>query len=131
MPTYGYRCGSCGHEFEIRQRITDEPLTTCPKCQGKLAKMLYPAGVIFKGSGYYTTDYKGSGKSADASSNGVASSSEGGSERKSETKPESKSDSKSETKPESKSDSKSETKPESKSESKPESKSDSTDKKGS
>jgi putative FmdB family regulatory protein len=47
MPTYGYRCGTCGHEFEIRQRITEEPLVTCPKCGGKLAKMLYPAGVIF------------------------------------------------------------------------------------
>ena len=118
MPTYGYRCGSCGHEFEIRQRITDEPLTTCPKCKATLAKMLYPAGVIFKGSGYYTTDYKSSGKSPGGSSNGVASS-EGSSESKPETK--------SESKPESKSDSKTE----SKSESKPESKSDSTDKKGS
>ena len=119
MPTYGYRCGSCGHEFEIRQRITDEPLTACPKCTGKLAKMLYPAGVIFKGSGYYTTDYKGSGKSAGGSSNGVAPSSEGASESKPETK--------SESKPETKS----ESKPESKSESKSDSKSDSTDKKGS
>jgi len=118
MPTYGYRCGSCGHEFEIRQRITDEPLTTCPKCKGTLAKMLYPAGVIFKGSGYYTTDYKSSGKSAGGSSNGVASS-----ESSSESKPETKS----ESKPESKSDSKTE----SKSESKPESKSDSTEKRGS
>ena len=121
MPTYGYRCGSCGHEFEIRQRITDESLTTCPKCKGKLAKMLYPAGVIFKGSGYYTTDYKGSGNGSAGSSNGVApaSASEGSSESKPETKSESKSESKVETKAESKSKSKSE------------SKSDSTDKKGS
>jgi putative FmdB family regulatory protein len=123
MPTYGYRCGTCGHEFEIRQRITDEPLTSCPECKGKLAKMLYPAGVLFKGSGYYTTDYKGSGKSADESSNGVAPSSEGSSESKPETK--------SESKPDSKSESKSESKSKSKPESKPESKSDSTDKKGS
>ena len=117
MPTYGYRCGTCGHEFEIRQRITDEPLTACPKCNGKLAKMLYPVGISFKGSGFYTTDYKGSGKSADASSNGSAPSSEG----KSESKPETKSESKSEAKSEPKSESKSQ----------PESKSDSTDKKGS
>jgi len=120
MPTYGYRCGKCGHEFEIRQRITDEPLKACPKCKGKLAKMLYPAGVIFKGSGYYTTDYKGAGGGADkASVNGVAPSSEGSSESKPETKsgesgskPESKtsSESKSESKPESKSESKSEKK---------------------
>ena len=108
MPTYGYRCGSCGHEFEIRQMITDSPLETCPKCQGKLAKMVYPAGVIFMGSGYYTTDYKASGKSdSAASSNGSASSSEGSSEGSSESK------------------SKAETKPESKPKAKPESKSDS------
>jgi putative FmdB family regulatory protein len=137
MPTYGYRCGSCGHEFEIRQRITDEPLTTCPKCKGKLAKMLYPVGISFKGSGFYTTDYKGSGQSAEASNNGVAPSSEGKSESKPEAKSDSKSDSKSESKSDSssgsKSDSRSDSKSESKSESrsKSESKSGSTDKKGS
>jgi putative FmdB family regulatory protein len=125
MPTYGYRCGSCGHEFEIQQRITDQALATCPKCGGKLSKMLYPAGIIFKGSGYYTTDYKGSGNGSAGSSNGVAPSnaSGGSSESKPETKPESKSESKVETKAESKS--------ESKSKPKSESKSDSTDKKGS
>jgi putative FmdB family regulatory protein len=117
MPTYGYRCSTCGHEFEIRQRMTDEPLTTCPKCNGKLAKMLYPVGISFKGSGFYTTDYKSSGKSADSSSNGAAASSDG--------KPESKPETKSETKSESKSEPKSESK------SKLESNSASTDKKGS
>ncbi len=123
MPTYGYRCGTCGHEFEIRQRITEEPLIACPKCGGKLAKMLYPAGIIFKGSGYYTTDYKGSGDGSAGSSNGVAPASEGSSESKPETKSESKSESKAEAKAEPKS--------ESKSKLKPESKSGSTDKKGS
>ena len=125
MPTYGYRCGSCGHEFEIQQRITAQPLVTCPKCGGKLSKMLYPAGIIFKGSGYYTTDYKGSGDGSAGSSNGVApaASTEGSTESKSETKSESKSESKVETKAEPKS--------ESKSKSKSESKSGSTDKKGS
>lgn len=123
MPTYGYRCGSCGHEFEIQQRITAQPLDTCPKCGGKLSKMLYPAGIIFKGSGYYTTDYKGSGDGSAGSSNGVAHASEGGSE----SKPDAKSESKSESKVETKAESKSESKPKSK----PESKSGSTDKKGS
>ncbi|HEY2596854.1 MAG TPA: FmdB family zinc ribbon protein [Candidatus Dormibacteraeota bacterium] len=125
MPTYGYRCGSCGHEFEVQQRITDEPFVTCPKCGGKLSKMLYPAGIIFKGSGYYTTDYKGSGNGSAGSSNGVAPAST--SEGSSESKPETKSESKSETKTESKSEPKSE----SKSKSKSESKSSSTDTKGS
>ena len=125
MPTYGYRCGNCGHEFEIQQRITAQPLVTCPKCGGKLSKMLYPAGIIFKGSGYYTTDYKGSGNGSAGSSNGVApaASSEGSSESKPETKSESKSEIKAE--------SKSEPKSESQSKPKSESKSNSTDKKGS
>jgi putative FmdB family regulatory protein len=109
MPTYGYRCGACGHQFEIVQRISDEPLTTCPKCQGKLSKVLYPVGISFKGSGFYTTDYKGSKTSADASSsNGAAPSKEGSSESKPETKSESKSEPKSDAKPQSKSDSKTE-----------------------
>jgi putative FmdB family regulatory protein len=87
VPIYGYRCTSCGHEFEIHQKVSAEPLTVCPQCQGKLQKMLYPTGVIFKGSGFYSTDYKGSGKAA--SSNG----SPPPSESKSESKPESKPDS--------------------------------------
>ena len=125
MPTYGYRCGSCGHEFEIQQRITEQPLATCPKCGGKLSMMLYPAGIIFKGSGYYTTDYKGSGDGSAGSSNGVAPASEGSSESKPETKSESTAESKPESKSESKAEPKSESKP------KTESKSKSTDKKGS
>jgi putative FmdB family regulatory protein len=113
MPTYGYRCSNCGHQFEIVQRITDEPLKTCPKCQGKLSKMLYPVGISFKGSGFYTTDYKVSGKSSEgSSSNGVAPSKDGSSE----SKPETKSESKPETKSESKPDAKPQSKPDSKTE---------------
>jgi putative FmdB family regulatory protein len=104
MPTYGYRCGNCGHQFEIVQRISEEPLMTCPKCQGKLSKVLYPVGISFKGSGFYTTDYKGAGKGSAASSNGSVSSSEGSGE----SKPEAKSESKTDAKPESKSDTKTE-----------------------
>lgn len=104
MPTYGYRCGNCGHQFEIVQRISEEPLTTCPKCQGKLSKVLYPVGISFKGSGFYTTDYKGAGKSSAGSSNGSAPSSEGSGDSKPEAKPE--------TKPETKTESKSDTKTE-------------------
>jgi putative FmdB family regulatory protein len=95
MPTYGYRCRSCGNEFEVLQKISDPPLTTCPKCAGKLDKMVYAAGIIYKGSGYYNTDYKsgsrgsekGSDKGSDkgsekADSNGSGSSSEGSGEAK-------------------------------------------------
>ena len=92
MPIYGYRCSNCGHQFEIQQRMSDEPLKVCPKCQGKLTKVLYPTGVIFKGSGFYTTDYKGSGKAAESANSSSPSS---------ETKPETKGDSKSESKTES------------------------------
>ena len=111
MPTYGYRCGSCGHQFEIVQRISDEPLATCPKCQGKLSKMMYPVGISFKGSGFYTTDYKGAEKSAASSSNGAAPK-----EGSSESKPEIKSESSSESKSESKPDAKPQSKPDSKTE---------------
>src|SRR5229473_6660296 len=105
MPTYGYRCSNCGHEFEIQQRMIDQPLRACPKCQGKLNKILYPVGISFKGSGFYTTDY-GSGKSAAAaSSNGATKDSdkaaaESSSDSKSESKSNStsKSDSKTERK---------------------------------
>ena len=89
MPTYGYRCSNCGHQFEIQQRFSDEALQECPKCGGKLNKVVYPTGVIFKGSGFYTTDYKGKS----AGSNGSSPSSETKPETKSEPKPESKSDS--------------------------------------
>lgn len=80
--------------------MSDAPLKTCPKCSGQLAKIVYPAGVVYKGSGYYSTDYK-SGKTASAtSSNGAKSDSDSssGSDSKpaaeSSTKPESKSESK-------------------------------------
>jgi len=95
VPIYGYRCSSCGHQFEIQQRMSDAPLQVCPKCQGKLTKMLYPTGVIFKGSGYYTTDYRAPEKAK----------SENGSSPGADPKPESKPDSKPESKPESKSES--------------------------
>ena len=59
MPTYAYECRKCGHQFEKFQPITAEPVKTCPKCRGKVARMLTTgAGIIFKGSGFYQTDYK-------------------------------------------------------------------------
>jgi len=61
MPIYGYRCSQCGHELEVRQSMSDEPLRVCPECSGALRKLLYPVGVQFKGSGFYTTDYRDGG----------------------------------------------------------------------
>jgi putative FmdB family regulatory protein len=73
MPIYGYHCGRCGHEFEVKQSMSAAPLTDCPQCGGELRKLLYPVGVQFKGSGFYTTDYK---TSTDGSKSSVNSSEE-------------------------------------------------------
>lgn len=56
MPIYQYRCDSCGVTFERTQRFSDEPLSTCPECDGRVHRVIQPAGIIFKGSGFYVTD---------------------------------------------------------------------------
>lgn len=56
MPTYQYRCTDCGEDLEVVQRFSDAALTTCPRCQGHLRKVFSPVGVVFKGSGFYSTD---------------------------------------------------------------------------
>jgi putative FmdB family regulatory protein len=56
MPTYVYRCENCGHRFEAWQHMTDDPLTTCPQCEGKIHRVVFPAGIVFKGGGFYSTD---------------------------------------------------------------------------
>lgn len=56
MPTYAYRCASCGHAFEQFQRMSDDPLTECPECAGRINRVIYPVGVVFKGSGWYIND---------------------------------------------------------------------------
>ena len=58
MPTYGYQCTECDHTFEVLQKITDEPIMECTECKGMLRKLLYPVGIVFKGSGFHVTDYK-------------------------------------------------------------------------
>lgn len=67
MPTYAYRCSACGHEFDVYQGFDEDPLSTCPQCQGALRKVFSPAGVVFKGSGFYRTDSRPSstGKKSD------------------------------------------------------------------
>ncbi len=62
MPTYEYKCRKCGHRFERIQRITDNPLRTCPRCKGSVSRLLSPAPFILKGSGWYATDYAGKGR---------------------------------------------------------------------
>ena len=59
MPTYAYRCKSCAYEFEELQKFSDKPLVSCPRCKKKkLARVIGGAGFVFKGSGFYLTDYK-------------------------------------------------------------------------
>ena len=59
MPTYQYECTKCGYTFEAFQKITDEPVKVCPKCGSPVKRLISGGmGVIFKGSGFYTTDYK-------------------------------------------------------------------------
>ncbi|ADB17693.1 regulatory protein, FmdB family [Pirellula staleyi DSM 6068] len=96
MPTYDYECSACGHKFEEFQSISAELLTKCPKCKKKKLVRLFGAGaaVMFKGSGFYTTDYRSeSYKSAAASDKSSASSSESSSSS-SEAKPAPKAESK-------------------------------------
>ncbi|MBB3168869.1 FmdB family zinc ribbon protein [Simiduia aestuariiviva] len=63
MPIYEYRCGSCGHELEALQKISDAPLTDCPECkQASLTKQVSAAGFRLKGGGWYETDFKGGKK---------------------------------------------------------------------
>ncbi|MEV6975526.1 FmdB family zinc ribbon protein [Kitasatospora sp. NPDC093806] len=85
MPTYQYQCTECGNGLEAVQKFTDEPLTTCPDCQGRLRKIFSAVGVVFKGSGFYRTDSRSSssssvsGGSSSSSSTGSSSSSTTGS----------------------------------------------------
>ncbi|TDQ44261.1 FmdB family zinc ribbon protein [Actinorugispora endophytica] len=65
MPTYQYACTECGAELEVVQSFSDDALTICPTCQGKLRKVYSAVGIVFKGSGFYRTD---SGSSSNSSS---------------------------------------------------------------
>jgi putative FmdB family regulatory protein len=79
VPTYSYACTECGDRFDAVQAFSDDALTTCSKCSGRLRKLFGSVGVVFKGSGFYRTDSRESAKSsAKSSSNGSASSSEAG-----------------------------------------------------
>lgn len=84
MPTYGYRCESCRQEFDVWQRMTDDPGATCPTCGGNGKRQFFPAGLVFKGSGFYVTDNRGSVPSSSSGSNG---SGEGGGTKTKPSKP--------------------------------------------
>ena len=80
MPTYDYRCAKCGDELEVFQTFAEKPLVKHAGCGGKLAKVLSPAGIVLKGSGFYKTDNRSSGRSgAGESDNGSSKSGDNGS----------------------------------------------------
>ena len=82
MPTYSYACTECGNRFDAVQAFSEDALTTCPKCSGRLRKVFGNVGVVFKGSGFYRTDNRETAKS---STNGSASGSDSKSTSSSDT----------------------------------------------
>jgi putative FmdB family regulatory protein len=86
VPTYQYQCTECGEGLEAVQKFTDDALTECPSCKGRLKKVFSAVGIVFKGSGFYRNDSRGSSsssspaaKSSSPSSSGSSSSSDSGS----------------------------------------------------
>lgn len=94
MPTYVYACRGCEQRVEVIQKMSDTPLSTCEACGGELRRVLFPPAVVYKGSGFYVTDYKNGGRKSESSESSSSSgSSSSTTESKSETKSESKTDS--------------------------------------
>ncbi|MBL1107312.1 FmdB family transcriptional regulator [Streptomyces sp. 5-8] len=76
MPTYQYQCTECGEGLEAVQKFTDDALTECPSCQGRLKKVFSAVGIVFKGSGFYRNDSRGSTSSSTPASKPAGSSSD-------------------------------------------------------
>ena len=88
MPTYQYSCTECGHFFEAVQSFSDDSLTVCPECDGRLRKVFNAVGVVFKGSGFYRTDSRGSSSASETgSTTSTTESTATKSESKSESEP--------------------------------------------
>jgi putative FmdB family regulatory protein len=77
VPTYQYACTDCDHAFEQVQSFTEDSLTTCPQCEGRLRKVFNAVGVVFKGSGFYRTDNRSDTKSSAATTTSSSDSSSG------------------------------------------------------
>jgi putative FmdB family regulatory protein len=88
MPTYEYECRDCSTRVEAFQKITDQPLSTCESCGGSLRRVLFPVGIVFKGSGFYVTDYRNKENGKSGSTNGANGTSGAASESKSTEKTE-------------------------------------------
>uniref|UniRef100_UPI0031D66F73 FmdB family zinc ribbon protein n=1 Tax=Streptomyces hawaiiensis TaxID=67305 RepID=UPI0031D66F73 len=79
MPTYQYQCIECGEGLEAVQKFTDDALTECPSCKGRLKKVFSAVGIVFKGSGFYRNDSRGSSSSSSPAAKSSSSSSSGSS----------------------------------------------------
>ncbi len=90
MPTYQYACTDCGHAFEQFQSFSDDTLTECPECQGRLRKLFNAVGVVFKGSGFYRNDSRSTAASSEAPTKGDSAPSTSSGDNKPATKTESK-----------------------------------------
>ena len=78
MPTYEYLCKNCGHRFETWQKMSDEPLTVCPNCGAEIHRVLFANGVVFKGSGFYSTETRAQPSETSSSETPAASASANG-----------------------------------------------------
>lgn len=76
MPTYSYACTECDNRFDIVQSFSDDSLTVCPQCSGKLRKLFNTVGIVFKGSGFYRNDSRGSSSSSESAGSDSSSSKE-------------------------------------------------------
>jgi putative FmdB family regulatory protein len=79
VPTYQYTCTECGEPLETVQKFSDEPLTVCPACGGRLRKVFSPVGIVFKGSGFYRTDSRKSATAAAPAASASSTTSDSGS----------------------------------------------------
>ncbi|MGW7047774.1 FmdB family zinc ribbon protein [Streptomyces avermitilis] len=82
MPTYQYQCTACGEGLEAVQKFTDDALTECPNCAGRLKKVFSAVGIVFKGSGFYRNDSRGSSSSSSPASSAKSSGSSSSSDSK-------------------------------------------------
>jgi putative FmdB family regulatory protein len=67
MPTYVYKCEECNYHFEQIQKFSDKPLKACPRCKGKVKRVIHPTGIVFKGAGWYVNDSRPGGSSSSES----------------------------------------------------------------
>jgi putative FmdB family regulatory protein len=81
VPTYQYACTECGEQLEKVQKFSDDPLTVCPNCSGRLRKVFSPVGIVFKGSGFYRTDSRSGSNGSLTGKDGKDSSQDGGKDK--------------------------------------------------